>query len=243
MKTLSRIPELASDEIHIWSVHIPNVLEQLDALHVLLSKKEQTKVARFRREADYQSSVIARGALRILLSGYTGIPANKLIFQYSENGKPSLLPSASNQILKKEGSLEADRSISFNLSHSGDWVVLAFGRGGNMGVDVEKIRREMNVSSIALRYFTPEENAQMERAADPYDLFFKLWVRKEAYVKACGSTLFRELNTIAVPMAGTLNGWSFQGLEVDMQYAAAVVADKALGNVLQYDFGGLEWES
>ncbi len=228
---IRELPELAVDSIHIWGVHVPDMLGRLDALHGLLSEKEREKAVRFHRDSDRQSSIVARGALRILLSGYTGTPAAEIEFQYSENGKPHLL------------SRRSDVPVAFNVSHSGDWVLLAFGWNRNIGVDVEKIKWEMDVESIADRYFAPEEIALIENATNAYAMFFQLWARKEAYVKACGSALFRELGSFSVPMEGERDGWFFQGLEVDSKYAAAVVADKELGKVLRYDFGGLEWDS
>lgn len=241
---MSELPGLGEDMIHIWSVHLPDMLDRLGALHGLLSAKEQEKAARFHRDADRQSSIAARGALRVLLSGYTGIPAAEIEFQYSENGKPFLVPPASSRLTaEQQGRQDACDTVSFNVSHSGDWVLLAFGKNRQVGVDVEKIKWEMDVGSIASRYFAPEEIALIENAADLHTMFFQLWARKEAYVKACGSALFRELGSFSVPMEGERDGWFFQGLEVDPEYAAAVVADKEPGNVLRYDFGGLEWDS
>ena len=228
---MSELPGLGEDRIHIWSVHLPDMLDRLGALRGLLSAPEREKAARFHRDADRQSSIAARGALRVLLSGYTGIPAAEIEFHYSENGKPHLL------------SRRSDVPVAFNVSHSGDWVLLAFGRNRQVGIDVEKIKREMDVQSIASRYFAPEEIALIENTADAQAMFFQLWARKEAYVKACGSALFRELGSFAVPMEGERGGWFFQGLEIDPKYAAAVVADKELGKVLRYGFGGLEWDS
>ena len=228
---MSELPGLGEDTIHIWGVHLPDMLDRLGVLHGLLSVREQEKAARFYRDADRQSSIAARGALRVLLSGYTGIPAAEIEFRYSENGKPHLL------------SRRSDVPVAFNVSHSGDWVLLAFGRNRQIGIDVEKIKREMDVQSIASRYFAPEEIALIENTADAQAMFFQLWARKEAYVKACGSALFRELGSFAVPMEGERDGWFFQGLEIDPEYAAAVVTDKELGKVLRYGFGGLEWDS
>ncbi|MCF7817468.1 MAG: 4'-phosphopantetheinyl transferase superfamily protein [Kiritimatiellales bacterium] len=224
---IQKLPELDGASIHIWGVHVPDMHDRLAALRGVLSEKEQEKAARFRRETDRESSIIARGALRVLLSGYTGIPAAGLDFHYSENGKPHV----------------ADSNVEFNLSHSGDWVVLAFGRSRNIGVDVEKIKWTLDVESIAARYFAPEEIALIENAVDRHSMFFQLWARKEAYVKACGSTLFSELSSFSVPIEdrGERDGWIFQRLEAGSQYAAAVVTDQKLANVPCYDFGGLAW--
>ncbi len=227
---IRKLPELGEDAIHIWGVHVPDVLDRLDALHAVLSAVEKEKAARFHRDADRQSSIAARGALRVLLSGYTGISAAELEFDYSENGKPHV----------------ADSDVDFNVSHSADWVVLAFGRNRNIGVDVEKIKWEMDVESIASRYFAPEEIDLIENAEDRHSIFFQLWARKEAYVKACGSALFRELGSFSVPLAegglpetGTKGGWIFQRLEAGSKYAAAVVTDKELSSIPCYDFSGL----
>ena len=236
METISDIrmlPDLNDDSIHIWGVHVPDMLDQLDALHAVLSAGEQQKAARFYRNADRQSSIAARGALRILLSGYTGKTAGEIEFSYSENGKPYVVGLA----------------MDFNVSHSGDWVVLAFGRDRNIGVDVEKIKRNMDVDAIASRYFAPEEIALIKNAEDRHALFFQLWARKEAYVKACGSALFRELGSFSVPIGngelpdlGEKDGWVFHRLEAGSKYAAAVVTDKKPARVPCYDFGGLKWQ-
>lgn len=226
METISNIrelPNLSSDTIHIWGVHVPYLLDLQEQLHTLLSDKERTKAARFRREADRQSSIAARGALRILLGGYAEVPAAEIQFQYSEYGKPHV----------------AGSSIDFNVSHSGEWVVLAFGRNRNIGVDVEQIKRDMDVVVVADRFFAAEEVAQINDAADPHITFFQLWARKEAYVKACGSTLFRELNHDM----NLIDDWVYRRLEAGSKYAAAVVTDQPLVSVPCYDFGGLKWDS
>lgn len=219
---IRNMPELGEDTIHVWGVHVPDILDRLNALHGLLSEKEQKKAARFRRDADRESSIAARGALRVLLSGYTGIPAAEIEFNYSENGKPHVI----------------DSNVDFNVSHSGEWVVLAFGRKRNIGVDVEKIKWEMDVVAIASRFLSPEEALKVEKATDEHTDFFQLWAYKEAYVKACGSTLFQELGRDAA----IKEGWIFHRLEAGSKYAAAVVSDKKTTSIPCYDFGGLEWQ-
>jgi len=225
------LPDLGDDSIHVWCVHLPDMFGQVDALHAVLCEKEREKAVRFLREADRRSSVVARGALRILLSDYTGVSAEKVVFQYSETGKPYVM----------------DSDVGFNISHSAEWVLLAFGRKCNVGVDVEKIRYSLDVASIAKRYFSPEEIGLIKDAEDRNIMFFQLWARKEAYVKACGSTLFRELGSFSVPISGNelpdlgeKDGWFFQCLGIDPKYAAAVVSDRRFSSMSCYDFSKLE---
>jgi 4'-phosphopantetheinyl transferase len=231
---IDALPGLGEETIHIWGVHMPDMLDRMEGLYEVLHMDEREKAKRFFREADQQSSIAARGALRILLAGYMERVPAEVGLHYSDNGKPYVSGS----------------DVAFNLSHSGDWVVLAFGRNRRIGVDVEKIRRDLDIGSIAARCFNPEETALLDSVADKYTLFFQLWARKEAYVKACGSTLFREMNNNTVPLiegglpeAGERGGWFFRQLEAGSQYAAALVTDKPLTMLTCCDFGGLSWES
>jgi 4'-phosphopantetheinyl transferase len=228
ISTFSELTALDGASIHVWGVEIARLLNRLEELRSFLCLTEMEKAARFRREADRQSSIAARGALRILLSGYMGIPAADIEFSYSENGKPHV----------------QDSDINFSVSHSGEWVVLAIGKNRNVGVDVEMIRRGMDVMAIASRYFTPEECSLIENASDMHAVFFRLWARKEAYVKAAGSALFRELSSFSVPNGdGEKDGWHFRSLEAGSRYAAAVVTDREAANIPCFDFGGLMWDS
>ena len=124
-------------------------------------------------------------------------------------------------------------------------MVLAFGRDRSIGVDIEQIKRTMDVSTIAARYYSPQEMEWVEKSDDPHTVFFQLWARKEAYVKACGSTLFTELKRFTVPMEDGVekDGWFFHYLESGSKYAGAVVTDKPLGSMPCYDFGELKWDS
>jgi 4'-phosphopantetheinyl transferase len=248
INTIDELPILGKSTIHIWGAKVPDLEDRVNDLKCLLNEEEAAKAERFRRPADRSSSIIARGALRLLLSGYTDIPASEIKIRYSENGKPLLVPQAS-RLPRCAGAIEAGRqdacdTISFNVSHSGEWVVLAFGRGRQLGVDVEKIQCEMDVLSIASRYFTPDEAESIGAADDVHALFFHYWARKEAYVKALGSGLFRELSSFSVPQEdGEKNGWFFQRLEAGSKYAAAVVTDKPVQDMPCFDFGGLQWDS
>lgn len=229
IENLHNMPPLVDDSIHIWGVRVPDMLDRINTLQEMLSVREREKAARFHRESDRRSSIVARGALRLLLAGYTGIPSSEIEFDYCDNGKPHI----------------AGSTVEFNVSHSGEWVVLAFGRDRAIGVDVEQIKRTMDVKAISARYYSPHELDWVETAEDPYTVFFQLWARKEAYVKACGSTLFSELKRVSVPLEDGVenNGWFFYYLEAGSKYAGAVVTDKPLDGMPCYDFGALKWDS
>ncbi len=70
---------------------------------------------------------------------------------------------------------------AFNISHSGDRVILAV--GGNMtGADIERI--DPSHTDIAASVYTARELAWL--AEEPLLRFFRLWVWKESVMKAAG---------------------------------------------------------
>lgn len=228
VERIENLPDLNRQTIHVWGIHLPGFADGIQRLAKLLSPDELEKADRFHRRCDRDASISGRGALRVLLSGYANMKADMLRFAYLETGKPYLPGS----------------SIAFNVSHSGEWVVLAFGLERRIGVDLEMIRDDVDVQAIASRYFTDEESVLMEQSGDHQATFFQFWARKEAYVKASGSALFRELSSFAVPLEdGEKDGWHFHRLEAGSNYAAAVVTDKPVEQMPCYDFGGLQWEN
>ena len=60
-----------------------------------------------------------------------------------------------------------------------------------VGVDLEKIRADRDVTALARRFFAPQEQVLIMRAglADRYSTFSRIWVAKEAALKARGSGL------------------------------------------------------
>ena len=86
----------------------------------------------------------------------------------------------------------------FNLSHSGSWVVLAFG-DSPVGIDVEKLDYTPGRQQVIRRFFTPEEQAYvLEDSAEEGERFFRIWTAKESWLKYTGEGLTRPLNSFSV---------------------------------------------
>jgi len=116
--------------------------------------------------------------------------------------------------------------VGFNLSHSGDLVVLATGEG-NVGVDIEKyFPRHLN---LAKKVYTPEEIKWMEE--DPEERFFRLWSMKESVMKALGRglSLAPESFSVLPAIEGTpvsVDGKLLYLQEVPVEgYALAICSD------------------
>ncbi len=116
--------------------------------------------------------IVSRGLRRQLLAACTGIAAGDLEFREPPGEKPALARAT---------------GWDFNISHAGDVVAVAAGRG-HVGVDVERIRPVREMASIVERYFHPDEarawRSLTESARE--EGFFVLWSAREAAMKCAG---------------------------------------------------------
>lgn len=72
----------------------------------------------------------------------------------------------------------------FNISHSGDLVVLA-SSSEPIGIDIEQLQ-QLDYLELAT-HFQLQEQAFIREAANTQQAFFELWVKKEAALKAIGT--------------------------------------------------------
>jgi 4'-phosphopantetheinyl transferase len=163
--------------IHAWGFSLDGSPSFVEQCRSWLSEDERGRAARFIRQQDQVRFVLAHGGLRAVLSRYLGIGPDDVALSRSETGKPSL---------KKE--LQGQIAITFNMSHAHGRSLIAVSKGQEVGVDLERIRSDVEVAKLSERYFAPSEHAtimqstQEQRAAR----FFRYWVAKEAVLKAQG---------------------------------------------------------
>ena len=110
----------------------------------------------------------------------------------------------------------AGGGIDFNLSHAGSLVVLALGEA-RTGIDVEATKRANDWRAIARRFFSAVEVAAIEAypEAERRTAFFRVWVRKEAFVKALGTGIATGLGRFDVSAGPepALTGTRIDGIE------------------------------
>jgi 4'-phosphopantetheinyl transferase len=187
---------LPDDEVHLWRVDLESIGADEIRWQQVLSSDELTRAAKFRFSRDRQRFVAARAWLRRILAGYLRTDPRSLTFSYSRKEKPFL------------GSGFGTSEVSFNVSHSGGIALLAFTRGREIGVDIERLHPDSDLEAISRRFFSAHEQRQL--AALPteakVDAFFRCWTRKEAYIKATGEGLSLPLDQFDVSVErGTSN--------------------------------------
>ena len=140
------------------------------------------------------------------------------------SGKPKLTPSIPGQA-----------NVLFNLSHSGEVALIAVTRVGEIGVDVEYVKKDFPIHEVAERFFTPKEVTALKTLPEPlqHKAFFKCWTSKEAFLKAKGTGLSGELDEVEMTLAGgkhvrinaNVPGWSLAELNASEGYEAALVSE------------------
>jgi 4'-phosphopantetheinyl transferase len=101
-------------------------------------------------------------------------------------------------------------SIHFNLSHSGNVILLAFANKIPIGVDVEQMRNIDNVDLIVKQYLHPSEVKELSACQlhESNQAFFSCWSKKEAVSKALGLGLSFPLNAFSVSSVPLVGNWS-----------------------------------
>ena len=141
------------------------------------SPQRKAKADRYRHRADALRCLAAEALLR------RGLGYNMEQVETMPAGKP-FLPEKPD--------------VHFNLSHSGNWAVIAWGPS-EVGVDVETPGRDTKIDAIARRYFHPEEQHFIFGKEDGrHQRFFEIWTGKESYVKYLGTGLKKDLTSFSV---------------------------------------------
>jgi 4'-phosphopantetheinyl transferase len=217
--------DLQPRQVDLWRIHLDLPIASVKLLESALSADEAQRAARFHFPADRQRFIAAHGCLRDILARYLSGTPSQLNFSANRYGKPAL----------------EEHDLEFNLSHSGDFALIAVAQGLKVGVDVERIRPDMEFESIASRYFSQGEFSElMTVQSDQRTVaFFNCWTRKEAYIKAQGLGLSLPLESFDLsltpdepailratrPDPGEAARWTLLSMEVDPGYAAAVAVE------------------
>lgn len=127
----------------------------------LVTEDRKARIEKYRFDGDKRRCLAAGLLLRYLLKDKAEQVREDL------HGKPVL----------------SDGSIRFNLSHSGEYAVLAADKN-EIGVDIEQIKTLR--MSVAQRCYTDEELNWMNAQDDVTAAFYRLWTGKESVMKATG---------------------------------------------------------
>src|SRR5687767_4989646 len=107
-QSVSEAPPIKPGQVHLWRCEIGFARpEHRDSL----SPDEWIRAEQFHFPHDSERFVASRAQLRQILASYTHVLPREVTFRVDEHGKPELDSS--------------DSMLRFNLSHSGDLLLLA----------------------------------------------------------------------------------------------------------------------
>ena len=230
--------DLPAGVVHTWLARLDTTLPDGVDPSSELTGHELERAAKFRFDRDRERYIVAHVTLRLLLGRYLDMAPRSVPIVRLDGGKPTL---------------EGDAPLAFNMSHASDLGLFGFRLEGAVGIDVERIRPNLEIRSIAERFFTPTESRQIENADDDtrFRHFFTTWVRKEAVLKAVGRGLAMPLSSIDVspdepapPLVATVDDprsvWQIIDLPPATDYVSALATTEPLTQVRCFAVGAAD---
>ena len=223
---------LQAGQVHIWRAALLVDASALAGRRESLSPEENARADRFHFERHRRRFVVARDALRNLVSCYCGASPGEVQFAFGAHGKPSIR--------------HPETSIRFNLSHSDDLMVAAFTSETEVGVDIEKIDPRFAATEISARFFTPQEHALIEeREEGRTEIFLRFWTAKEAVMKATGLGLNLEPNAIAMALdplritsirPDVTPDWALHAFQPESGFAGTLAVRPSIGHCAYFEW-------
>ncbi len=178
------------NEIHVWKIPL---LEVNERDFTSLSSEEKLRLSSYRNEQSRTIFYSSRIAMRKLFSTYLHILPEAVNFATREHGKPYL--ELHNNTTKFE----------FNLTHSGEQILLAISTQQSVGIDIEAMRTVPNWQRVAKKVFDNNLMKRLLNTANPANEFVKLWTEFEARQKLAGMGVFGSHQQI--PGNATIINW------------------------------------
>lgn len=223
---------MAKIHVIVQKVNCVLIEQHFDELVERLYPERKSRVLAFRRKEPAYISIVAGLMLQTLIEQKLGIAPCALVLEKNENGKPMV---------------QGHPDFYFNLSHAGDYVVLAYG-DVPLGVDIERIRPQ-NLH-VAKRCYTDAEYAYVVEGQsknvdcqktvaemqENMSRFFYLWTMKESYLKLTGEGISVPLNSFEIdPVQKEVKGTPYRYyMQRKDDYWISVCAGE--GCEIEYDY-------
>lgn len=166
---------LSEHGIHVWRFPLIAARQEITSLSHWLSQREKAELDRMSSFAKRDKRIVAWGRLRYILSRYLECAPGDIQIARTKFKRPEIV------FPEKTG-------IQFNLSHSGSFGLAGISRNA-VGVDIEKVDPSVRVERLAMRFLAPSEAERLRTLSEEEKtrMFFRLWVLKEAHLKAHGA--------------------------------------------------------
>ncbi|WP_242319013.1 4'-phosphopantetheinyl transferase superfamily protein [Bacillus cereus group sp. BfR-BA-01349] len=167
-------------KINIYEYDVTDLLRFLP----FLEKETQRQIARLQKYDDKKRTLIGNYMAKYLIAKHTQQDIKDIHFITTKYGKK----------------IVGNYSVSFNISHSGKWVMLALSTNEAIGIDIEKVSM-INIGENA-HFFNEIEQRYLKELPtnEAQYAFYRMWTAKESFFKCIGNGLSQPLNTCIVPL-------------------------------------------
>lgn len=185
------------DTADVWYAWVGATMRDMGDLSArVLSALERERLSMYRNDSAAARYVVTRSLVRSVLSHRMDVPPGDVPIGQTDFGKPVVAGT-----------------LHFNVSHSGDLVLMALSADRAVGIDVERRRAVERSPALVARWLTGAEQRDVAQriagGADPSDAFLRVWSLKEARLKALGvgiaNATHADVDAVAVvPLDGLL---------------------------------------
>lgn len=150
----------------------------------LLDDEEKERFQRIKDPIKAKIKASCRCAVKSILSQELRCDPKSLVFSYEEHGKPYL----------------KGHPLHFNLSHSRDYLLLAYSSTGSIGVDSEFIDEHRDWRALEYKVLSERERDELSLLSntEAREAFFMLWTQKEAFSKYQGKGLLQPFTDLDI---------------------------------------------
>lgn len=146
----------------------------------MISPERSEKISRIKFNSHKITSFFTELEIRKEVSAYTGMNFSDIKFGYNQYGKPYILNSP---------------ECFFSVSHSGEFIAFTLSEKP-VGIDIEYATKSR--MRVAERFFTRNEYEFIITSENPELEFYKIWTKKESYIKMLGTGLSKSLKSFDV---------------------------------------------
>ena len=191
-------------DVELWRVDV-DLSGHTHGFSRFLSTDECERMGRYKRLADRARFAAARSSLREVLGKRVARNPAELEFEAGTYGRPWLAGFP---------------HVSFNVSHSGERVLIAVSMQRAVGVDIEELNPALDWRALSDTVCVKEEVPQIVSVRD----FYRCWTAKEALLKATGAGIGvgEGLKSIDLANGRIPPGFNFTWLDDFDGYAAAM---------------------
>lgn len=208
--------------VNLWQGELHGLEKERQTYWQLLSSAEKDYADTMHNDVVRDRFVEVRGRMRLTLGRWVNKSPKTLKIMKNNNGKPYLADYP---------------EFSFNISHTGSFVVIVTGQNCLLGVDIEQCKPRSNLIGLVNKCFAEAEKKHWLRLPEFERLpeFYRFWTRKEAFVKATGQGIKLGLNQCvvnpktmsaftAIPETyGKADAWRIHALNMDWSIQGALV--------------------